>query len=306
MQSFSDNKQCSAAHRYINSRSRNCASIEPSPFSIDESNSDVPLTVHIQPIPINRKRVSSGPPCPPAKRSRTSMVQKGLTSELKKVSKITSTKSGRSGLKMTDVLQNPTRMYYISSYFTQIILFLRWLLNMNSLTDSFNFSFEIESGIRAREPEKNTGMPSISDDQPSLIHRHNLNLRSRNCASIERSCCPLDERSRAVMVRKEPEPRLITAPKELLTEGTIVLAKMRTFAAWPARILSFGKSYIDVYFFGDGTTGHVTYDNVGLFQNNHKLTKFNLKKNIKGYLRAVLCTEGVLKIPQHLSILNVN
>lgn len=84
----------------------------------------------------------------------------------------------------------------------------------------------------------------------------------------------------------------------------MVLAKMKTYSAWPASIRSFGKTYIDVYFYGDRTTGHVGYDNVGLFQCNTELIKFNLKKNIKGYRRAVVCAERVLKIPQHLSIVD--
>lgn len=168
----------------------------------------------------------------------------------------------------------------------------------------------IETGGQTEKGENNIIVSSTSDNQPGLTaHRHNLNLRNRNCESvksIERSRSTPTERSRALMVRKEPAPKLIKASKELLAERTMVLAQMRTFAAWPAHILSFGKTYVDVYFYGDGTTGHVPYENVGLFQNNHRLIRFNLSKKINGYERAVVCAERVLKVPHHLSIVNVN
>lgn len=149
-------------------------------------------------------------------------------------------------------------------------------------------------------------MPSSSNKIEQTISVERLsryNVRSRKRKSV---ClpCPPAKRSCALVVRKQPTPKLKKASKNLLSEGVVVLAKMRSFAAWPARILSFGKSYIDVHFFGDDTTGHVSYDNVGLFQDNYQLVQFNLKKNIKGYTRAVSCAEGVLHIPLHLSIFN--
>lgn len=129
------------------------------------------------------------------------------------------------------------------------------------------------------------------------------NVRNRKRVSEGSSCPPPAKRSRALVVRKEPTPKLIQASKDVLAEGTIVLAKMRSFAAWPARILSFGKTYVNVHFFGDDSTGHVPYDKIGLFEDNHQLLKCNLEKKINGYTRAVAFVEQVLGIPKHLSIL---
>lgn len=165
----------------------------------------------------------------------------------------------------------------------------------------------MRSDVPNQMPEKKVVVPSSSKSIEQTIpveqfSRYNVRNRKRTAEHLP---CPPAKRSCALVVRKEPTPELIKASKNRLSEGLIVLAKMRTFAAWPARILSFGKSYINVHFFGDDTTGHVSYDQVGLFQENHKLIQFNLKKKIRGYTRAVICAEGALKIPQHLSIFNI-
>lgn len=131
--------------------------------------------------------------------------------------------------------------------------------------------------------------------------RYGFRGRKRKSGSV---LCPPAKRLRALVDRKEPTPRLVVATKDRLAQGTVVLAKMRTFAAWPARILSFGKTYVDVHFFGDDSTGHVPYGMVGLFDENHQLIKSNLKKKIIRYARAVGCAEGALNIPLHLSIFN--
>lgn len=87
-------------------------------------------------------------------------------------------------------------------------------------------------------------------------------------------------------------------------EGQVILAKMRTYAAWPAWIKAFGKSYVNVHFFGDETTGNVSFENVGMFRENQNLIQFNLQKKINGYAKAVRCAEAVCSVPEHLSIYN--
>lgn len=122
----------------------------------------------------------------------------------------------------------------------------------------------------------------------------------------ENSLNPPAKRSRALVVRNDLKPKLIVANKDLLSEGQIVLAKMRTYAAWPATIKSFGKSNINVHFLGDETTGNVLFENVGFYQENYQLIKINLQKKICGYPKAVRCAEVLLNIPDHLSMLSEN
>lgn len=96
----------------------------------------------------------------------------------------------------------------------------------------------------------------------------------------------------------------MTTAKTSLTEGTVVIAKMRSYAAWPAEIKSLRKTCVEVHFFGDDSTGTVPYENVGLFQDNVELIRSNLQKSIAGYSKAVRCTEIFLNVPSHLSIMN--
>lgn len=136
--------------------------------------------------------------------------------------------------------------------------------------------------------------------QPAQSTSYNLRKRI-----AEDKIAPPSKRSRAVVAARGAKvPKLLSAPKTVLREGLVVIAKMRTYAAWPALIKSFKKSCVNVHFFGDNTSGNVPLENIGLFENNHELIELNLKKNIKGYAKAVRSAEGTLNIPSSLSILN--
>lgn len=133
------------------------------------------------------------------------------------------------------------------------------------------------------------------------IERYNFRKRA-----LENTVCPKPKRSRnRSVVRTDAKvPKLITASRDILVEGDVVLAKMRTYAAWPAVIKSFRKTCVNVEFFGDGTTGNVQYGDIGLLHCNRQLIIFNLQKKINGYRKSVSCAEGTLQIPAHLSVLN--
>lgn len=106
------------------------------------------------------------------------------------------------------------------------------------------------------------------------------------------------------VAQRNPIPKLIPVSREYLLEGRVVLAKMKSFAAWPATIQSFRKTCVAVHFFGDNTSGTVPYNCVGLFEENHQLITFNLRKQIRGYEKAVRSAEALLKIPSKYSIFN--
>lgn len=137
-----------------------------------------------------------------------------------------------------------------------------------------------------------------SDDQSNRYKFRNRKRKQENPSG------PPAKRSRALAVPNEVKPKLIVAKKEELSEGNIVLAHMKSYSAWPARILAFGKSFVNVYFFGDETTGNVPFENIGFLNENHRLLKFNVQKNVKRYERAVRCMELAIKLPSHLSVLN--
>lgn len=133
---------------------------------------------------------------------------------------------------------------------------------------------------------------------------YNLRCRKRAAEVPVESIRPPAKRQCALVRRMQSKPKLIVAPKEELRKGEVVLAQMRTYATWPARVLLLGKTFVNVYFYGDETTGNVPYEKVGYFVNNHELLKFNLKKTIDRYQKAVLSAERVMQIPNHLSIIN--
>lgn len=137
--------------------------------------------------------------------------------------------------------------------------------------------------------------------QNESSERYGFRARKR---ALENAVCPQPKRNRAIVGTNTKVPKLVVASKNTLTEGVVVIAKMRTYAAWPARIMSFRKTCANVEFFGEGTTGNVRYIDIGLFQDNNLLIAFNLQKKINGYHKSVQCAEGALKIPKHLSLLN--
>lgn len=116
------------------------------------------------------------------------------------------------------------------------------------------------------------------------------------------------KRPRTEMVKKTVKPKFIPAIKNMLKDGMIVLAWMRTFFPWPAKILKINKTTADVYFFGDHTKGTVQLEKIGTLSENAELIKFKClnDKKISNYKKAVKEVERINKIPSHLSVLEVN
>lgn len=136
--------------------------------------------------------------------------------------------------------------------------------------------------------------------QPNPVDCYQLRKRK----SIHQNVAPSTKRPRLDVVRKVPAPKFVSAQQNVLTNDLVVIAKMRTFAAWPGRITMLRKTCVTVQFFGDETTGNVSYSQIGLFKDNHKLVQSNLMKKINGYRKAIKSMEMVLGIPDHLSLLN--
>lgn len=84
------------------------------------------------------------------------------------------------------------------------------------------------------------------------------------------------------------------------------MAKMRTYCAWPARIIKIKGKRTDVFFFGTSQTGTVDTNNITLFKYCHEKIRQLLqrKKNKSKFIVAVKEVEAILKIPDHLSLLN--
>lgn len=79
---------------------------------------------------------------------------------------------------------------------------------------------------------------------------------------------------------------------------------MPTYLPWPCRLIEITQKKAEVKFFGDNTTGSVKLDRIGHFKENSDLVKQLATKKIPNYRKAIAEVEIILKVPQHLSILN--
>lgn len=88
----------------------------------------------------------------------------------------------------------------------------------------------------------------------------------------------------------------------------IVMAKMRTFSPWPARILEINhtKKRAKVYFFGSNNEGSVDMKEIVEFKKAAQTVRFLLIRNDLIFVRAVKEVERILGIPDHLSLLKVD
>lgn len=162
--------------------------------------------------------------------------------------------------------------------------------------------FSVSSTLSKPLFEIKESQKECTEPQTEPTERYHFRSRKR---ALENAVCPQSKKSRAVVRTDTKVPKLVIASKNVLTEGVVVLAKMRTYAAWPAIIKQFRKTCVNVEFFGEGTTGNIRYTDIGLFEDNHQLITFNLKKKINGYCKSVQCAEGALNIPTHLSVSNI-
>lgn len=93
-----------------------------------------------------------------------------------------------------------------------------------------------------------------------------------------------------------------------LHEGDYVMAKMRTFAPWPAKITSFtkNKKSATVYFYGSHNSGSVLTEEIVRFSSSQTLIRLLLIRNPNDFKKGVVEVELENHIPPELSITNVN
>lgn len=89
-----------------------------------------------------------------------------------------------------------------------------------------------------------------------------------------------------------------------LKEDDLVMAKMKSFCPWPARIIRVKGKRTDVFFFGTNQTGTVDTNQIRLFCDCSQEIKRLLLRHNLSFIKAVKEVEVILKIPDNLSILN--
>lgn len=86
----------------------------------------------------------------------------------------------------------------------------------------------------------------------------------------------------------------------------MVLAWMRTYSPWPAKIMRIYKTTAHLYFYGDHTNGTVALEKIGMLAENAHLIRFQAKMTIKNFREAVAEVELLKNVPTYLSMLRVN
>lgn len=89
-----------------------------------------------------------------------------------------------------------------------------------------------------------------------------------------------------------------------LAVKTIILAKMRSYSPWPAKLVSIEKKRAQVYFFGTDNHGSVDKDDIVTFKRVPILIKKLLTMKIKHFEKAVREAEIYNGVPYHLSLIN--
>lgn len=103
-------------------------------------------------------------------------------------------------------------------------------------------------------------------------------LRKRKGEFLE----PEKKKPKLCVAAREKKPKFVVALQENIKEGTIVLAHMKSFSPWPAKVI--GKTVtksdtkVKVYFLGDHKTGTVKANQIGLIGENSGLIASLLRK----------------------------
>lgn len=93
--------------------------------------------------------------------------------------------------------------------------------------------------------------------------------------------------------------------KRSVQVNDIIMAKMKTYSAWPGRLSSFTKNNkrASVHFFGTNNIGSVDVIEIVPFELCHDVIKLLLLRKMGQFHKAVLETEAILKVPDNLSLL---
>lgn len=87
--------------------------------------------------------------------------------------------------------------------------------------------------------------------------------------------------------------------------GDFVLARMKGYSPWPAKVISFTKDRksANCYFFGSDNNGSVKTDQIIPFQDGFDTIRLLKMFNLKDFEKGVREIEYINKIPAHLSAL---
>lgn len=88
--------------------------------------------------------------------------------------------------------------------------------------------------------------------------------------------------------------------------GDIVMAKMRTFSAWPGKVTSFTKDEkrAHIHFFGTNNVGSVEVNEIVPFCRCQNVIKLLLLRRVSLFHKAIVEIEALFNVPTEKSLLN--
>lgn len=91
-----------------------------------------------------------------------------------------------------------------------------------------------------------------------------------------------------------------------LDVGQYVMAKMKSFSPWPARVTGFTKNRKKVYvhFYGTHDTGSIEVAEITLFEDSKDVIRIQLLRSLDCFAKGIREIETELGIPDELSITN--
>lgn len=93
--------------------------------------------------------------------------------------------------------------------------------------------------------------------------------------------------------------------KQSVKANDIVMAKMKTYSAWPAQVLTFAtnKKRASVHFFGTNNSGSVDAIEIIPFEQCHDVIKLLLLRKMGSFHKGVFEIETILGVPPEMSLL---
>lgn len=164
--------------------------------------------------------------------------------------------------------------------------------------------------IRAKNSEIEAPSPqNKSSAKVSMSQKYNLRQKSVKSPLIKPTGLAANTKSKRIVTVKTTcptklwktlkESRLQIPPKD-----SIVIAKMKGFSPWPAKLVGKRNKRALVYFFGTSNHGEVNEDEIIRFEDGLLLIKSLALKRIKDFHKAVREAEIFLCIPAEKSILH--
>lgn len=142
--------------------------------------------------------------------------------------------------------------------------------------------------------------PIVAEKAVSSVKTNTPVQQSKSDKHIVKTLIQLVNESWKEIVRQKKQSKII------LKENDIIMAKMKGYSPWPGKIVSFSKNRkrAEVYFYGSHNKGSVDVNDMVLFEDSHKVIRFQLLRVLSEFKKGILEVEYEMNVPNESSITN--